>query len=221
MTTHIRPNALWFVLIGSAIAGILVPQAVAQAPPESSCTIEMETYCLDTPPGGGWKTEIDRERDLVRFTQVQYPRGSSTAEAPEGVTEILITKQAIPASQTGLSEQEIAEDYRETEQRNMVQHGVSQGHYQLKDVEKGVVTIGGKTLYYMSYQAPAGSWVGLEGPSIAQRAVLYLYFPPGFTSSRPFYVFHIHEAYEPAGAATANLTRIDPVIASFRIREPR
>jgi len=101
----------------------------------------------------------------------------------------------------------------------MVQLGVFQKRYQLKNIEHGVVGIGGKTLYYMRYQAPSGSWVGLEGASIAQHAVLYLYFPPGFASTLHFYVFHIHEAYAPATAAHANLARINPVIASFRIRD--
>ena len=182
MNTHIHLKTLWCVAIWSAVAGILAFPAAAEMRSKPSRTIEMETYCFNAPPGDTWDTEIDRERDIVRFIEVRHPPGSSPAETPEGVTEILIAKRPVPASQQGLSEQEIANHYRDEEQRNMVRLGVSQKRYHLRNIEQGVVTIGGKTLYYMRYQAPTGSWVGLEGTSLDQHAVLYLYFPPGFTS---------------------------------------
>lgn len=220
MMTHVRSKILSFAVLSGMIASMIVPQAIAQTPPESSRTIEMSTYCLDAPPGADWVTEIDRERNLVRFTQTRYSdtNSSSTAENLTGVTEILVARHSVPLSQKDLDEQEIADRYRDEEQKNMVQLGVSQKRYQLTNIERGVVTIGRKTLYYMRYQAPAGSWVGLEGTSIAQHAVLYLYFPPGFTPSRHFYVFHIHEAYQPADATIPDLAQINPVITSFRIR---
>jgi hypothetical protein len=114
-----------------------------------------------------------------------------------------------------LSEEEVANDYRGGEVMNMEVMGVNPGKYELHDVKNDVTTMNGKKLYSLSYRKMGGAWFGANK---VEEAVLYLYFPSDFKEKHLFYLFLISEFHELDPAKKADLTPIDPVITSFRLK---
>jgi hypothetical protein len=191
-------------------------------------TINMGSYTVNVPPGDDWQIQIDKEREAVIFVKEkgkgmrvlgQLLGGNSIRR---GTTLIQIFRNAImDPSKWYLSEEEIADDYRNSEE-NIVSMGEDEKEeYKLEDVKKGITTVEGRRLYFLSYKATTGHWMGsLKGPSKAVEATLYLFFPPDFRYNHIFYGFLINESYLQGNLITVDLTIIYPVINSFRITTP-
>ncbi len=171
--------------------------------------IDMGAYSIKTPPGEGWKAEVVEQKAAVRFYRQSLQKGVIA-----GTTIIQVFQNVIFPGGWHLSEEEAADDYRNNEERGMVELGVKKGQYQLSDVKKGITAIDGRKLYFMSYKTAE-----LKGLFKTAEAVLYLFFPPDFKKMHIFYCFLINEAYV-TGKYEVNLTQINPVINSFLIVSP-
>jgi hypothetical protein len=112
----------------------------------------------------------------------------------------------------------IAAAFFSEEERVMREQGVAAGEYELSDVSRGTRMVAGRTLYTLEYRkALSLKRYGRK----RERAQLCLWFPDDFAQSRELYGFLISELREKGAlVAEADLTQIDPVIASFRIERP-
>jgi ankyrin repeat protein len=135
-----------------------------------------------------------------------------------GSTLIQVMKNEVMPEGWYMSEEEVANDYRNLEEKTMIEEGVKKGQYKLEDVKKDGTTIKGKKFYLMSYRITSGGL--FKGPAMTQEAVLYVYFPPDFKKRHIFYTFLINEARLTASLLKADLTQIYPVISSFQIIDP-
>lgn len=111
------------------------------------------------------------------------------------------------------SEEEIANDVRDFEEKDMIERGVKTGQAILEDVSKDITLIDGKKLYTMSYTIKH-----LEKP-IDTKAILYLYFPPDLKERHILYRFLITIMYEKSSSAKPDLKIIHPVINSLQIAD--
>src|SRR5271169_5728433 len=187
-------------------------------------TIDLGDYMVDVPSSEDWQIQVDKERGIVIFAKEKGKGmrilGQVLGGPPiiRGITLIQIFRNAVKDSpKCDLSEEEMADDYRNNEENVMLKEGVAKGEYNLEDVKKGVITIDGKRLYFMSYKAAtAGSWMGATK---AVEGTLYLYFPPDFKTNHIFYGFLISESYFRKYFMTVDLTQIYPVINSFQLKE--
>lgn len=165
--------------------------------------IEMKTYTVAVPPGDEWVLQTDEGRTSVEFLREEM-KGHST------LIKVLLN---IPTRwRNFLSEEELADDVRSREEKDMIERGVKTGEYKLEEVKKGNADIGGKQLYTMSYRTVK--------ENKAAENVLYVYFPPEFREDRIFYEFLISQAYiqDASGGVqtTPDMKLVYPVIESFK-----
>jgi hypothetical protein len=119
-----------------------------------------------------------------------------------------------------ISEEEVANDYRDREEADMIRRGVMTGQYELSDVKKSITMIGGKKVYFMSYKTLGWS-KGNKGPTdhrVVGEAVLYLFFPADFKERHFFYIFLINHSYLQGSLQKGDLTPIISVISSLKIK---
>jgi len=152
-----------------------------------------------------------------------------------GITIIHVFRNEVAGKGWHMSEEEIANDYRNQEEKKMIEAGVKldsttfylyqfDGEYKLEDLRKDVTSINGKKLYTMTYKATAGTFFGIplsKGPSRTVETALYLYFPPNIKEKHNFYCFLISETYLPPSLLKIDLTQIYHVIRSFQEIETR
>ncbi len=184
-------------------------------------TINMNSYTVAVPPGGNWEIQIAKEQGMVTFLKLK--KWLFTGRVL-GSTTIKVFRNEIAPQGWHLSEEEVANDFRNNEEKIMREEGVKKGLYELEDVTKSIESEGDKKLYAMSYKIkrdlPGGVWEHGAAAHRAQEAVLYLYFPPDFKVRHIFYGFLISEDYERGSFAKVDLAQIDPVINSFQITSP-
>ncbi len=195
---------------------------------KSGETINMGSYTVNVPPGDDWQIQIDKERETLIFEK-EKGKGMRVlgqllggASITRGTTLVKIFRNGVmDPSKWHLSEEEIADDYRNNEEKIVSMGGDEEEKYKLEDVKKGITTVEGRRFYFLSYKATTGSWMGsLKGPSKTVEATLYLFFPPDFRFNHIFYGFLINESYLRGNLLTVDLTQIHPVIKSFRITTP-
>jgi ankyrin repeat protein len=173
-------------------------------------TIDMGAYSVKAPLGEGWGAEVSKGKGTVDFIRAK----KRALGILGGGTVIKVFGNVIFPEGWHLSEEEAADDYRNKEEQDMIEKGVKTEVFKLEDVKKGITTIDGRKLYFMSYKTiPAQKYV-------AQEAVLYLYFPPDFKKTRVFFGFLISEFLEKFSSTKPDLTQIYPVINSFQIVDP-
>jgi len=172
--------------------------------------IDMGAYSVKAPLGEGWQADIKKEKRTINFIKAK----KRALGILGGGTGIKVFPNIISPGKWHLSEAEVADDYRNQEEQDMIEKSVKTGAFKLEDVEKGITTIDGRKLYFMSYKTiPVQKY-------IAQEAILYLYFPPDFKKTRAVFGFIISEFLEKFSPTKPDLTQIQPVINSLQIVNP-
>ena len=208
---------------------------VRESPAGAPCqteVIDMGYYSIKAPSGQNWGIEIDKEKRIVKFQKLKIWALSGKIL---GSTLILVTENKRLQDKWYLSEEEIADDYRNLEEKIMLEEGVKKGEYKLKEVKKETTIIDEKKFYTMSYKTTRGTWGEMIGSSIpagvagspllmkapiAVENKIYLYFPTDFKEKHHFFVFLISEAYERGSVISIDLKQIYPVINSLKIKNP-
>jgi hypothetical protein len=182
-------------------------------------SIDMGNYRVSPPPGDGWQVDIERENGTSTVTFMKLKLWWTGRVL--GSTLIRVFKDTVKPDSWHLSEEQVANNVRSTEEKIMIKEGVEKGIIELKDVEKETEIISGKKFYTMTYKTSMGSFLGgvlRQGTWRSSENKLYLYFPPNFNDEHIFYGFLIGEEYEKGALVEkVNLAQIYPVINSFEL----
>ena len=169
-------------------------------------------FCSITgPPGDGWSVNIQKDKHAVDFQKRNVSQSSGLIDEVIGIRVFRnwITDEKLKR----LSEEEVADDFREKEEAGMFVMGMMRGKYLLDDVKKDTTTIGDKKLYLMSYRTS-----GLSQGKMINDSVLYLFFPADFKESHFFYCFLMAHAFIEGTREKGDLTPVIPVIKSLKIK---
>jgi hypothetical protein len=174
---------------------------------------EFSSYSVDAPEGGDWGVvELDPRAERVVFQQATVHVVSGRVM---GTFLVHVFRVPVAPEGWGKSEEEHATAYRDNEERIMNEQGVQKGRYTLKNVRKGVETVGGKKLYFMHYETVSGTWFSGKTET---ESVLYLYFPPDYYPAQHAFFGFLTSVAD--GSSSAVLKQVEPVIASFKLRQP-
>ncbi len=197
---------------GAVFLALLVTSCAGPSggePEQGPSIVDAGAFTVCPPPGKGWLTQIDRKKGLVKFHQP-----AKTITGGQKSTSIQVFHNGLRQDAGPRTEQEAADELRALEEQSLIQ-GVLRGEYKLGTVEKGVTTIGDKKLHTLSYKTTKGTVFPNLGPASAAEAVLFLYFPPDFSSSRRFFSILMVEAYQKGALASVDFSRAEPVIKSL------
>jgi len=167
--------------------------------------IDMGSYSVEVPPGEGWKFELAKEKGMVTFLK--------TIVAQESGVSILVFQNKINPDIWHLSEEQVADDFRNSEEKIMIEEGVKKGVYTLEDVKKELITIGEKKVYSMSYR----KGMRIANKSYREVAILYLYFPDNFKETHAFYCFLFSNLHTDQSGENFELQAVFSVINSLKI----
>ena len=103
-------------------------------------------YFTVEPPYGVW--EAYSGRGTITFKKEKY----SVLGGAVGGTLINVSREEVKQEGWQLSEEEIADDFRNQEYNIIKVEWGTKNEYKLKDVKKDVTTIGEKKLYRMNYK---------------------------------------------------------------------
>lgn len=118
-------------------------------------------YSVTIPPDCGWYQNKDiNDPDLLDLEKIIPPNVYMMR---------FLINWVVDESMKSWTAKQVANDYREGEQANMIMMGVMSGQYELKDVIMGEEKVGDKKFFTMTYTTISGEIKG--------RASLYLYFP--------------------------------------------
>ncbi len=109
--------------------------------------INAGSFSVAVPPGENWKVEKVEEEGGIAFSTKKGLLDVTT----EGTTILILPDLWNPFDFLS-SVDEVADDYRNREEENMIEMGVNKGEYTLQDVKKGITTVDVKKLYFMSYK---------------------------------------------------------------------
>jgi len=171
-------------------------------------------YFTVEPPYGVWACQVEKQMGFISFGKSKY----SVLGAPVGSTLIRVFRNGVKQELWHLSEEEVADDFRNQEENTMIEEGVKKGQYKLEDVKKDITTIGGKKLYFMNYKTSTAFKI-IGGGTII-NAVLYLYFPLEFKENHIFYGFLFLESHATGALVTFDVELIYTVINSLKIKYP-
>lgn len=172
--------------------------------------IEMYGYSVEVPPGKDWEIKTDKVKGSIEFQKFEKnPLGQVT-----GVIIINVFQDMLGPEAWQQSEEEIANNIRNFEEKDMIERGVKTEQFILEDMTKDITTIDGKKLYTLSYT------IKERKEPVYAKAVLYLYFPRDFKQRHIIYRFLIHASYEKLSKTKPELTIIHPVINSLQITNP-
>ena len=130
--------------------------------------IDTPLYSITVPPGLGWYQNMDEsDSDQLFFEKTV---------ASDVYVMSISTNDVADESMVSWSAKQVADEYRNGEQKDMVMMGVNTGQYELTDIVMGEEKVGDKQFYTMTYTT--------KGAGIEQRASLYLYFPLELGSTR-------------------------------------
>lgn len=166
-------------------------------------TIEMETYTVSVPPGGGWRVDRDKKGGTIRF-QKRNP-----------ITIIQVSyNRVVKEEMLQWGEEEVASDYRQGEVGHMMVRGAIERTYVPKDVKQDTTSLDGKKFYTLAYRTSGEPFGNPDG-----QAILYLYFPPDFREKHTFYLFLMHVVIgDQDSSKQGDFAPIHQVIGSFRLR---
>ena len=171
------------------------------------------SYFTVEPPYGVWD-QAESWVGTVTFGKPKY----SVFGGLVGRTLINVFREEVKQGGWYLSEEEVADDFRNQEKNIMRFKWSTKNEYKLKDVKKDVTTIGGKKLYRMSYKVTYP--YNIKEGWLVVNAVLYLYFPPEFKENHIFYGFLFSESHSKGALVTFDVELIYPVIDSLKIKNP-
>lgn len=127
----------------------------------SNSHVQMPHYSFVVPPDHGWRVQrFDNPDESAIITQRIGPFHFEMKIMRNLVADDALRQATAKA---------VADDFRQLEQRIMIEQGVNRGLYRLENVSLGEETIAGLTFYTMDYV--------VAGDSSTQRAALYLWFP--------------------------------------------
>jgi hypothetical protein len=110
----------------------------------------MGHYSVIGPPGEGWFVNIQKGKGVVDFEKRNVVEGTGLIS---DTTIIRVLRNWIADEKFWrLGEEQVANDYRDGEEANMIRRGVMTGQYELSDVKKDITMIGDKKVYFMSYK---------------------------------------------------------------------
>lgn len=193
--------------------------ACSASPPQSiktegmGRTIDIGSYTVDQPYGENWTIKINKQAGKVQFIK-QSKALFGAGGLPSTMIQVSYNS-VVQKNMWQMTEEEIANDYRDGEIDNMTFRGILPGLYELHDVKKDIITLDGKTFYTLSYKQMGGRWFGTDKFA---ESILYLYFPPSFKETHRFYLFLITEWHKRDKKLTAHLTPIIPIIKGFRLK---
>jgi len=177
--------------------------------------IDTGLYSITGPLGDRWSVNIQKDRGTIDFKKQHVSQSTGLVDE---YTNVRVFRNWITDEKLRrLSEEEVADDFREKEESGMLVMGVMRGQYLLADVRKDITTIGDKKLYLMSYRTSALS----QGPTrqkVIADSVLYLFFPPDFKESHFFYCFLMTHSFAEGTFEKGDLTPVIPVINSLQIK---
>lgn len=180
----------------------------------SDIVLDIGDYTIVQPSGGGWDVVIDKEEG--RFTAEKLKKWLIGKILDSTLIKVFQNK-VIPEEKWSLSEEQVADEFRNTEERIM-KEAAQRGEYDLKEGRNMSCQIGSKKLYAMKYKITKGFRNLFGIGSLVIEAMLYLYFPPDFKETHSFYGFLISESYERGWLATKDLEQIYPIINSFQLK---
>ena len=180
--------------------------------------LDVGHYFVTGPPGYGWFVTLQKNRGVVDFEKRNV--SGATGLIYDTMIIRVLRNWAADEKLKNLSEEEVASDYRNREEADMIQRGVMTGQYKLSDVKKGITMIGDKKVYFMSYRTLSWSkWnKGPTDDKVVAEAALYLFFPADFKERHFFYIFLINHSYLQGNLPKGDLTPIIPVINSLQIK---
>ena len=123
--------------------------------------VSTPTYSITVPPKCGWKIQKNTVDPNVSY--MEKAMGSNNYIMRFSINRVI---QDYMKSWTA---KQVADNYRNGEQANMIVRGVMTGMYTLKDVKMGRKKVGNKLFYTMDYTTITNK--------VEQKASLYLYFP--------------------------------------------
>ena len=165
--------------------------------------IDTDHFSVTGPPGDGWNVNVKKDPAIVDFRK---------ASKDETTLIKALRNWVADKNFWHLSEEGVANNYRDGEEADMIWRGVMTRQYKLSDVKRGTTMIGDKKVYFMSYRTS-----GIRERTVSD-AVLYLFFPADFKERHSFYVFVINHSYAQGKLDKGDLTPIIPVIESLKIK---
>ncbi len=106
-----------------------------------SQTIDMGSYTVSAPPmksglqeipPAKWEVSIEKEKEVVKFQKIRKNLFGEILDT----TLIRVFRNAINQAGWHLSEEEVANDFRNTEEKIMIEEGVKKKLYDLKDLKR-------------------------------------------------------------------------------------
>ncbi len=216
-----KPNMKKFVE-GTILMSLVFIASCATAPSpqvSSGRLVDVGKFSVKAPDGEGWNIQIDKQNAAVIFVKAKQSAISKLAGVIDASTLVRVFRNEVVQPKPPMSEEETADEFRNFEEKIMIEEGVNKGQYKLEDVKKGTTIVNGRKLYFLSYKTTAGTLFGgvsPKGPLRAAEAVLYLYFPEHFKETNSFYCFLISETYTRPAVFSIDLGQIIPIIRSFK-----
>lgn len=141
------------LLVGCAPIGVKITSDNNQ--------IKTPDYSIIVPPNEGWHQKQNESLPDLSYFEKKVP--------PNIYFMYFSTNWAVDERMKNWTAKQVADNYRNGEEADVLIKGVMKGHFLLKNVVMGDETVGKKHFYTMTYTTIQ---VGIE-----QRASLYLYFP--------------------------------------------
>ncbi len=213
MRPHVLALALSFALAA------LVPASARAADPAAEDSLGgtrvfLTTFSVQT-PAGQWKTSLDIPNDVVDFEQEKLGAVRLLTGHAQGSSDIKVYGAHVLLGAWALTEDGVAADWFDAEERTMRTEGEARGLYRIKEIARDTLWLEGRRLHVMRYVIQMNVMRSGQGRI---DAALYLWFPPDHRLTHRFYGFHVSEATR--GFARPVVERIQPVIRSFRLERP-
>lgn len=164
---------------------------------------------FDAPSGPDWS--VERRQSSVEFIKAER----SFLGGPKRLRYVRVIRNSFPESLDGWTEQEIADDFRDSEEMGMQLMGVQTGMYEFISLRRGEEPRSGFTLHTMKMVMRGG----VRTEWALHRLELYLLFPSDFASTREFYNFLLSDFCVPKSCKTKNLSveELKPVLDRLEV----
>jgi uncharacterized protein YgbK (DUF1537 family) len=145
---------------------VLGPRSSADA----AQTIDLGSFSIEPPQGPGWQVIEKKKTDIAfKLTMPGPPPRIMTSR------HILVVRDSPGKKQKKMSEEQLANAYRNQEEQGMMILGTLKAKYKVEDVKKRIVTRGKRKLYFMSYRTVQTQPEGQVDREIVTKTDVYLY----------------------------------------------
>ena len=207
----LSPASLLLLTLSAPLAVADEPGAEGEyfyIPSETTVAYVGEHYWLRTRMPDNWAYGLSPTEDGMQLMISRDPEA-------EGFSSDLITfaeKQAFDDWPAKHEPSWAAGAYRDWEVGHMQSEGVNQGMYELRDVNKGETTVGGKTLYTLKYRQ---HWSNPDGNDLLIHAHLFLYFPESYEKTHRFYWIHYQHLCEEGEQEQLLMEIVDSLLSAL------